>query len=469
MQFENFSTAELEIVRYQWDFDGNSTTDSTASVPMPHTFTMPGDYEIRLIITDSEGNRATETHFVYVYDPNERFVPPSDPPIADFDVDIAYGQAPFFVNFTNYSSGDIAFYAWDFNGDGTVDSNAENPPPYTFMQGGDFQPRLIVSTLGGVSDQHSTFITVEPPDPPEADFDLDPIEGEAPLTVNFTDFSYGAVTSYAWDFDGNGTTDSTQPNPSYTYNTPGEYEVQLIVTGPGGVSEPYWDYVLVLEPEPPFAEFSFTPEEGTAPLTVTFTNLSEGSINSYAWDFNDDGNVDSTDPNPTYVYNEAGTFDVSLTVSGLGGTDTTFDVVIVDDADSEPLVAQFTANPTTGTAPLTVTFTNLSSGDIQQISWDFDGDGVGDSTNVNPPAHIYTEAGVYQATLTVIDSDGQSESVSTTIEVTASDVPPPQPPIANFTVNPTTGTAPLTVTVSNLSTGDIASYAWGLQWGCGHR
>ena len=67
-----------------------------------------------------------------------------------------------------------------------------------------------------------------------ADFEASPTQGKAPLTVNFTDKSGGNITQWQWDFDNDGTPDSTQRNPTHTYNNPGCYTVKLTVTGPAG-------------------------------------------------------------------------------------------------------------------------------------------------------------------------------------------------------------------------------------------
>ena len=67
-----------------------------------------------------------------------------------------------------------------------------------------------------------------------ADFKARPIGGKVPLTVNFTDKSTGTITQWQWDFDNDGTVDSTDQNPSWTYNNAGWYTVKLTVTGPAG-------------------------------------------------------------------------------------------------------------------------------------------------------------------------------------------------------------------------------------------
>ncbi|MEL6408662.1 MAG: PKD domain-containing protein, partial [Chloroflexota bacterium] len=67
---------------------------------------------------------------------------------------------------------------------------------------------------------------------PRINFAASPQSGDAPLTVNFTDLSGGAITSYSWSF-GDGTT-STLASPTHTYSTAGDYYVRFEVTGPGG-------------------------------------------------------------------------------------------------------------------------------------------------------------------------------------------------------------------------------------------
>jgi len=72
-------------------------------------------------------------------------------------------------------------------------------------------------------------------------------------------------------------------------------------------------------PPAPVAEFSGSPTSGTEPLTVSFTDLSTGSITSWSWTFGDGGTV--TTENPSHQYTSAGTYTVSLTVTGPGGSD----------------------------------------------------------------------------------------------------------------------------------------------------
>jgi len=157
---------------------------------------------------------------------------------------------------------------------------------------------------------------------PKADFTAEPTSGTAPLQVQFTDRSSGEIADWAWDFDNDGIIDSTEPSPSYIYETPGEYTVSLEVTGPGGSdTEMKTNYIEVTAPtEALGADFSAQPTSGAVPLEVQFTDQSAGDIASWSWNFGD--GLSSTEQNPSHTYQNAGTYTVSLTVSNPAGSDT---------------------------------------------------------------------------------------------------------------------------------------------------
>ncbi|AKB37164.1 cell surface protein [Methanosarcina siciliae C2J] len=251
---------------------------------------------------------------------------------------------------------------------------------------------------------------------PVANFTADITSGYVPLTVQFNDKSIGSPTSYAWDFDNDGTVDSTEQSPSYTYESAGTYTVNLTVTNDvGSDSEVKTDYITVSEsstPEPePVAEFTADVTSGTAPLTVNFTDQSTESPTSWVWDFENDGVVDSTEQNPSYTYNAAGNYTVNLTVANTAGSDsevkTDYITVSESSTPAEP-VAAFTADVTGGTAPLTVNFTDQSTGTPTSWFWDF-GDGA-NSTEQNP-SYTYASAGNYTVNLTVANANGTDSEV----------------------------------------------------------
>jgi parallel beta-helix repeat protein len=97
---------------------------------------------------------------------------------------------------------------------------------------------------------HDGVITV-PVTAPVADFGSDVTSGDAPLTVSFTDLSTNSPTSWEWDFDNDGTVDSYEQNPTYTYTAPGTYTVKLTATNAAGSDDEIkTDYITVASPVP---------------------------------------------------------------------------------------------------------------------------------------------------------------------------------------------------------------------------
>ncbi len=301
------------------------------------------------------------------------------------------------------------------------------------------------------------------PELPTADFKADVTSGTVPLTVNFTDASSGNISSYSWDFDNDGTVDSTEQNPVHTYTAAGNYTVNLTVSNADGSdSEVKTDYIMVSEPLPnaPVANFTATPTSGTAPLTVNFTDQSTGTVSSYSWDFNNDGNVDSTEQSPSYTYGTAGTYTVNLTVIGPGGSDSEVKTGYVKVTVSSPgkPVAAFSASPASGKTPLTVTFTDTSTGTPTKWKWSF-GDGA--SSTIQNPKHKYSKAGKYTVILTVTNAKGSNTVTETDyIKVIAK-------PVANFTSSVTSGKASLNVVFTDTSAGTPSGWIW--EFGDGSR
>jgi PKD repeat protein len=119
-----------------------------------------------------------------------------------------------------------------------------------------------------------------------------------------------------------------------------------------------------------------------------------------------------------------------------------------------PPVAQFDANQTSGNAPLTVLFTDQSTGSPTSWSWSF---GDGGTSTEQDPVYTYTSAGTYTVTLTATNAGGSDSEVKTGfISVNAL----PGAPVAAFTATPTSGTSPLAVQFTDQSTGSPTSWAW---------
>ncbi len=156
----------------------------------------------------------------------------------------------------------------------------------------------------------------------EARFVSSRIEGSAPLTVQFTDQSVGDITSYQWDFGGDGT--STEQNPTHQFTEAGTYIVTLTVSGPLGTSSASPVTIVVTTPGSISADFTMNPDPTSGTVftnqEITFTAESSSNITSYQWNFGDGGT--STEQNPTHQFTEAGSYIVTLTVYGNIGSST---------------------------------------------------------------------------------------------------------------------------------------------------
>jgi PKD repeat protein len=150
-------------------------------------------------------------------------------PVAAFNVSPATGDAPLLVRFNNVSTGSPTTYEWDFENDGIVDSTSQDPPDHPYTVPDTYTAVLTVSN-GLVSSTAQRTITVTTPPGPVADFTVSPMTGTAPQTVSFTNTSTGTITAYAWDFDGNGTTDTTLEDPPTRGYNAGVWAITLTVS-----------------------------------------------------------------------------------------------------------------------------------------------------------------------------------------------------------------------------------------------
>ena len=174
--------------------------------------------------------------------------------------------------------------------------------------------------------------------------------------------------------------------------------------------------------QPPTANFSASPTSGAAPLTVNFDASSstapDGVIASYSWNFGD--GETASGQTTSHTFESAGSFTVRLTVTdNAGQTDSAEQVISVTGADGNlPPTASFTASPSEGEAPLTVTFDASGSSDpdgaIVSYAWDF---GNGETATGLTANHTFDSAGTFTVTLSVTDDGGATATDTTTIEV----------------------------------------------------
>ncbi|MEM2972200.1 MAG: PKD domain-containing protein [Candidatus Bathyarchaeia archaeon] len=189
-----------------------------------------------------------------------------------------------------------------------------------------------------------------------------------------------------------------------------------------------------------YADFTSDVTNGTEPLTVKFIDQSKffDTITAYTWNFGDGNTTITTNANITHIYIQNGTYTVSLTVNGTKAgenvTSTTTKPNYITVYDSKP-TADFYATPTSGMAPLIVSFHDNSTSYDGIISWFWNfGDGT-NSTQQNP-THNYTEPGVYTVSLTVTEQDGDNSTKTKQNYITVQPTTPTPPTIE--ILNPTT-------------------------------
>ena len=208
-----------------------------------------------------------------------------------------------------------------------------------------------------------------------------------------------------------GSTGSSAQNPSHTYSSVGTYTVALTATNAAGSNtKTVANYITVNSGVvAPVANFKEDKTSGPASLTVSFTDTSTNTPTSWMWKFGD--GKTSTEKNPSNVYETAGIYTVSLIAKNDAGSNTKTDIITVTPGVVIP-VAGFTATPPSGTAPLTVSFTDTSTNLPTSWSWDF---GNGQTSATQNSSYTYTTPGTYTVKLTATNTAG---SATKTVDIT---------------------------------------------------
>jgi PKD repeat protein len=430
-------TSTGSITAWSWAFgDGGAS-----AVRHPtHTYTSAGAYTVTLTVTGPGGSDPeVRPNAVVVSEPK---------PVAAFTLSPASGVRPLTVAFTDTSTGGPATtWAWTFGDGGT---SALRHPTHTYTSAGAYTVTLTVTGPGGSDPEVRPNAVVVAEQPPVASFTLSPASGVRPLTVAFTDTSTGGpATAWAWAFGDGGT--STLRHSTHTYTSAGAYTVTLTVTGPGGSDPEVRPNAVVVSQPKPVASFTLSPASGVRPLTVTFTDTSTGGpATAWAWAFGDGGV--STLRHPTHIYASASAYTVTLTVTGPGGSDPEVRPNAVVVSEPKP-VAAFSLSPASGVRPLTVAFTDTSTGGpVTAWAWTF---GDGGTSALRHPTHTYASTGAYTVTLTVTGPGGSDPEVRPNAVVVSE-----SKPVASFSLSPASGERPLTVTFTDTSTGVITSQLW---------
>lgn len=418
----------ITITNYNWTFGDGST--STTGPTVTHTYAA-GSYTVGLTLTTSTGCTivAGSIHVNVGNSSTAGFSIPSS---------ACPNQVINFTNTSTIPAGATPIYSWTFGDGGT--SNLANPS-YSYSAQGTYTVTLTVNINGCISTYTSTIII----HPPKAQISV-AYSCTNKLQASFTNTSTGGTT-YLWDF-GDGTTSTLQNPPPHVYANYGTYTVTLTVTNlPSGCVSTHTIPVNLFDVNP-----VFTADDTTVckHQTVNFTATPSPYYATAVWNFGD-GATGSAIPT-AHAYSSTGVFTVLMITSDIHGCQDTF--IRPNYISVTGPVANFSGAPTSGCAPLTVSFTDQSSSTtgISSRLWRF-GDGSTSTANVANVQHTYGP-GIYSVSLTITDANGCTDSLMRNNYITAIK------PVANFTASATTVCPGQTMTFNNSSTGSNLSYQW---------
>jgi gliding motility-associated-like protein len=226
-RFDNLSVAPqgkpFSGTSFTWSF-GDGTRVTAGAGPVNHTYSSPGTYKVRLILTDTNYCNAPDS-----LERDLRIAPLVD---AQFETPPG-GCAPYDAHFNNTSLAGQQFF-WDF-GDGTT-SNAVNPN-HMYLKVGTYTVRMIAIDSGTCNIIDSTQKTITVSSRPTADFSHAPVPAEENKPTVFTNLSIGSVR-YKWLFgDGDSAIKTTMDTVLHQYNATGTYQACLIVFNQFGCTD----------------------------------------------------------------------------------------------------------------------------------------------------------------------------------------------------------------------------------------
>ena len=442
IQFNDTSTdSDGSVVNWSWDFgDGNNSylQDPT------HSYADNGTYIVSLVVMDDDGANNATSVMVTVG---------NTPPIANFSFSPFAPSTADTVLFNDTSfdpDGSVLSWYWDFD-DGTT--NTSQNTSHSFAASGIYNVSLTVTDNDWGVNMTTIPITVSNIGP-TASFTYNPLHPSTADIIQFTDTSTdsdGSVVNWTWDF-GDGTINYTQ-HPVHRFSDNGTYNVSLTIKDDNGENDTIW-MLLNVSNAIPVPNFTWDPVNPTKLDVIQFYDLSsDRSVVSWNWNFGD-GNLSSLQ-NPTHQYADDGLYNVTLIVSDDDGSINSVTKLLT--VFSIKPDANFSYSPNNPSTEDLVDFTDLSTdadGSIVNWTWDF---GDENQSYLQHPSHQYADNGSYIVTLTVVDDDGENDSINGVVDV--SNVAPS----VNFSYLPTVPTTADVIQFTDLSSdpdGTIVSWYW---------
>ncbi|MGQ9546740.1 MAG: PKD domain-containing protein [Dehalococcoidia bacterium] len=300
--------------------------------------------------------------------------------------------------------------------------------PTTFNTTGTHIISINVTDSLGNSRECSTSVTVIGPPIPSCDVSPNPTKVGHP--TNFSATVSGGVGNYTWAWTVDGITVATTQNTTY-YFTAGEegaHEVCVTVTDSSGTGPPCCTNVTVN------AVLSLAcdvrPTKIGVGENITCQALADGGVPSssgYLWRWKKDGETQKSFfggriINFPTTFNTTGTHIISINVTDSLGNSRECSTSV--SVTCQPPVAGFSASPTSGCSPLTVTFTDSSTGATSWY-WTFTGGNPLTANGAGPHTVIYTSPGTYNVSLRVTNACGEDTKIGYIIAQYCPQPPPP--------------------------------------------
>ncbi|MEP0813386.1 MAG: PKD domain-containing protein [bacterium] len=354
----------------------------------------------RVVPDDGQGNRGIPSNVA------ARPVVPIAPDI--ISVSPLFVQAQTQATFTAVVEGDPPhLYTWNFGGGASPNTSNEPAPTVTAGSVGIYSCTVRVSN--GIGEETFPFtLEVTPGAPPDIT-SVSPLSAQMGQQVTFTASVTGDLPmTYAWDFGGGATPDtSADESPTVNAGDLGSYDCTLTVTNASGNDVFPFTFQVTELPAPPVI-FDVQPQSGQEGEIITFNATVDGAGPlTYTWDFGGGAAPNtSSEISPQVTLGAPGTYPASLVLSNEAGNDTfNFDLTV----NANPLPPDvISVSPTSGIEGNNVTFSAVVTGTPPfTYAWDFGGGGTPDTSGEESPLVTLGPAGVYDASLTVTNAQGE--------------------------------------------------------------
>ncbi len=379
-----------------WDF-GDGTSVANVFFP-PKSYSAPGDYTVKLFVTDYFGCKDSLVR------PN--YIKVSIPQASFTVADTASFCNPFEAKFTNTST-NYTNQLWTFEPGAT--STVKNPAHY-FTTPGLFNVELIVSSSGGCSD--TAYRTIRLYDIAGSKITYNPLTGCKPRAVSFNAVINGPAT-LIWDFGDGQTSVSSTPSITHVYNQFGNFVPKVILQDPSGCITPItgFETVQLVGATPKFGlDKSFLCDAGMIKFidSTTFND----PVTNYYWDFGD--GTTSTLQTPSHFYSGIGYYNVTLAVKTVQGCADTIKVDSVLRIATGPNISITGDSAMCVFAPLQF-YGTLNVSDTSAISWKWDFGNNATSTLQNPASQSFNKSGNFVTTLVATNSFGCKDTTTRNI------------------------------------------------------